>query len=106
MSREDYSIMEDDLLPVIYAQFKDRNGPMDLSGASAITFHMRSRASGANKVSYTASTADATDGEVYYAWRGTDTDTPGLFNASFQATINSKTVHTSVKLIRIVEKLT
>ena len=105
MSREDFLIGQDDLLPVIYATFTDRNGPLDLSGASGVKFQMINRA-GAGKVDAAATILDATGGEVYYSWTGTDTDTPGLFYASFQATINSKKLHTQPKLVRVREKFT
>ena len=105
MSREDFGIGQDDLLPVIYGTFTDRNGPLDLSGASGVKFQMISRAAG-GKVDAAATILDAVNGEVYYAWSGTDTDTPGLFDASFQATVNSKKLHTQPKLVRVREKFT
>lgn len=84
----DFEIGANALLPVINRTLRDANGPVDLTGASAVTFIMAKR--GVNKVDAAGSFTSAIDGEVRYTWTGTDTNTPGWYDAWFEVTINSK----------------
>lgn len=87
-------------------QIVDADGdPVDLTGASNITFSMRERGAAARKVddvaafvasgTYTfpdGSTATYTpaDGVLGYAPTDQDVDTAGLYDARWQATVNGK----------------
>lgn len=87
-------------------QIVDADGdPVDLTGASSITFSMRERGAAVRKVddvaafvangTYTfpdGSTATYTpaDGVLGYAPTDQDVDTAGLYDARWQATVNGK----------------
>lgn len=66
--------------PLVY-QFRDANGaPIDLSGF-AVEFTVRER-NGA-PASYTGTLYDAANGQVSYAWTGSEWPTPGRYLAEF-----------------------
>jgi hypothetical protein len=92
MANEYFDIKQGDLLPTLDAILKDDNGPVDMTG-STLKFFMRTP-EGTVKVNGSAATADPNQvvnkGKVSYAWSGTDTDTPGMYQGEFEATINSK----------------
>lgn len=82
----DFTIKEGDLLPELNAVLKDRNGVVDLTGAT-LRFHMRvPGSSGTGKVEAAATVVTAATGAVKYVWAGTDTDTAGEYYGEFQVT--------------------
>lgn len=86
----DFTIAQNDLLPVLVAVLKDDNDTIvDLSGAT-VKFNMRARGATTTKVSAACVVSSpATDGEVTYNWQGTDTDTIGSFLGEFEVTFGS-----------------
>jgi hypothetical protein len=73
-----------DRLPVIDAQLCDRNGPVNLTGAT-VNFIMKSPA-GVVKVNAICAIVDAVNGRVQYSWGLTDTDTANAYRSEFQVT--------------------
>lgn len=88
MNSTTFNIKQGDLLPAIRATCLQADGtPLNLTGATGVTFRMWRRGAAVLKVANaTATVVDATGGVVEYPWAGTDTDTIGLFNAEFVAT--------------------
>lgn len=80
----DFSIKRNDLLPPITATLTYSDGtPVDVTGAT-VRFFMSALTGGTAKVSGAATIVSGTDGEVQYAWAGTDTDTAGDYMAEWE----------------------
>lgn len=88
-SEADFYIKQGDTSPSIQAQLLDDTGqPVDLTGAS-VSFIMKSVGGDTTVVDGGATIDSASDGEVSYAWGGTDTETAGYYNAVFRVDYNS-----------------
>lgn len=82
-----FSIKQNDLLPALSAVLNDADGPVDLTGASSIAFHMRPVGSTtATTLTGTASIVNAATGEVRYTWAGSDTATAGAYECEWEIT--------------------
>jgi hypothetical protein len=87
MPVEDFFIKVGDRRPFIYAVLTDANGPVSLLG-STVAFHMRLAGQTAVvKVNAAAVVDVAVDAEVHYEWALADTDTGGIYEAEFEATL-------------------
>jgi hypothetical protein len=84
---ERFTIKKNDRRPACRVTImQGTNVPLDLTGAS-VTFRMRARG-GAVKIAAGACTViTAASGIVEYPWAAGDTDTPGLYDAEFVATL-------------------
>ncbi len=85
----DFSIKQNDLLPVLEAILQDVNkNPVDLGPASGIVFHLREEGDASLKIESGVVTVDANPetGKVTYDWVAGDTDTNGLFLGEFEVT--------------------
>jgi hypothetical protein len=85
----DFSIKQNDLLPILEAILQDVNGnPVDLGPASSIVFHLREEGDASLKIEDGVVETDANPktGKVTYSWVDTDTDTNGLFLGEFEVT--------------------
>jgi hypothetical protein len=81
-----FTMRENDTLPIIGATLSDPNGIIDLTGAS-VAFHMNVAKGGTPKVNAAASiVGDPTLGVVEYAWIAIDTDSPGTYNCEWEVT--------------------
>lgn len=85
----DLSIKAHDRLPIVEATlgFDDGTLVADLTGCT-VNFIMRRQdaPTGPAKVNALAELVTPSRGQVRYSWVGTDTDTPGLYNAEWQVT--------------------
>lgn len=91
MTAPDFEIKKGDLLPAYTYTCLDENGnAVDLTGATSPKFYMRKRGDTALKVSATATVGAGTGGLITYSWTGTDTDTPGHYDAEFEVQIGGK----------------
>ena len=104
----DFSISVGATLPKFQITVKDRNGAVDLTGASTPTFIMARN--GVNEVNDASNPAitTATSGEMEHIWQSGDTDTPGIYEAWFEVTISSKKLRFGRKdgrpfIIRVTE---
>lgn len=79
-----FYLKQNDLLPAIESVVVDANGAFNLAGCT-VKFHMCD-ASGNVKIDATAVIVDAANGIVQYGWTGTDTDTAGIFQATWKVT--------------------
>lgn len=85
----DFSIKQNDLLPILEAILQDVNGnPVDLTPASSVVFHLREEDSASLKIEDGVVEIDANPetGKITYSWVNTDTDTNGLFLGEFEVT--------------------
>ena len=74
-----------DTSPLIAATLTDAAGPIDLSAAAGVQFHLRT-AAGEVVVNAAATIVDAAAGEVEYGWQAGDTATAGRFEFEFEIT--------------------
>lgn len=89
-----FTIKQNDTSPAIQTQLLDGNGdPVNITGAS-VTFHMRTAPAGATKIDASATIVTALTGTVNYTWTGTDTDTPGTYEAEFEVIYADSSVET------------
>ena len=82
----DFTIKENDLLPEIQYQLQDSVGNIDLTTATGVLFIMSIEKGTPNKVSAAATIVTPATGIVKYVWTGTDTDTPGDYQAEWEIT--------------------
>ena len=83
---EKFYIRRNDRRPILVAELSDEDGPVDLSAASAVEFHMSSAIGSTAKIEAAATVSNATEGEVTYTWVTGDTDTAGSYLAEFEVT--------------------
>lgn len=87
-----------DTVPVTATLYADdaETTPLDLTNATAVTFHMAIQAlePGTPKVEAACTITDAVNGRVSYAPAAGDTDTAGTYLAEFEVTWNDGTVQT------------
>ncbi len=92
-----FVIRQGDLLPAFEAVLRDRNGPVDLTGA-VVRFHARDvvrRSLAIDAVARVApDQAGADRGRVFYDWAPTDTRSPGEFDAELEVTFLSGRIQT------------
>lgn len=85
-------LKEGDTEPNFEAQLLDgENKPVDLANVtgSALSFHMRQKGAPATKIDSSSMTITSADkGQIKYEWAddGSDTDTPGEFDAEVELT--------------------
>jgi hypothetical protein len=76
-----------DIRPTMRAVLKRNEVPIDLSGASGVSFKLWRSGHEAYETAAVsgacAFTTDGVDGDVYYAWAATDLDIYGRFTAVF-----------------------
>lgn len=83
-----YPVKKGDLWPPVTGVASDRNGPINLAGAT-VRFRLKQR-DGRKKVDGVGSIdGDPALGRVRYDWRAGDTDTPGHYHAEFKITLAS-----------------
>lgn len=85
MTTPDFTMKEDDLLPVCEAILRDRDGVVDLTTATGVAFHAR-QIGGAKVVSGTGTIVTPAAGLVRYSWVAGDTDTPGQYRIEWEVT--------------------
>ena len=82
-------VKQGDLFPDVVTVVKDENGAVvDLTGVTSVRFFMRSsRDPTLIKVNNAAGIlVSGPLGKISYVWSGTDTDTPGTYEAEFRVT--------------------
>jgi hypothetical protein len=94
MAQDTFNIKEGDFLPVLQRTLYDENdAAVDLTNATSVKFTMKRGAT--TKISKVGcAIIDTLNGIVQYAWTGTDTDTPGVYDAEFQVTYVSAKIET------------
>lgn len=87
----EFWLKKGDRTPPIIAQATDDDGvPIDLSGATGITFVMRLPSSNTLKVDAAGALHDGPNGKLRYDWASNDTDTPNDYYAEFEYTLSNK----------------
>lgn len=81
----DFWIGQNDRLPAIAATLRDAVGPVDLTTATGVAFHMENR-NGVDVVSAAATVTSAASGQVAYSWGASDTVTAGDYWAEWEVT--------------------
>ena len=82
----DFKITQNDTTEPIEGVCLDESGsPVDLTGAT-VRFQMKQHGADAAKVDAVATVSSALEGEFLYSWQAGDTDTPGVYWATFQVT--------------------
>lgn len=88
------TLKRNDTAPALEATVTDENGPVDLTGATAVVFKMatatesgRTLVPGALVLTGTGSLVDAASGVVQYDWVPGDTATSGRFFGEFEVTL-------------------
>jgi hypothetical protein len=85
-----FNIKQGDLLPVIQATALQADGtPLNLTGATVV-FRMRKHLATTWKVNSAGAVVTPASGIVSYTWIAGDTDTVGVYEAEFLATIGGK----------------
>lgn len=80
-------VKQGDLFPDVETTVKDGNGVVVDVSNSTILFYMRSSRTPTVKVNGSAGAiVNGPQGQIKYAWVGTDTDTPGTYEAEFRIT--------------------
>lgn len=87
MTHVDFTVMQGDRLPLLYATLSDdEGGVINLTGCT-VAFRMKAESDRITKVVAGACVVDvAATGDVHYAWAALDTDTPGIYRAHFRVT--------------------
>lgn len=81
----DFTIGQGARRPILYATLTQAGEPLDLTGASSVTFRGRLQ-DGTTVFSGTCTIITAADGEVSYSWAANDTATPGTYIVEFSIT--------------------
>lgn len=96
---DSFTIKQGDLRPYLKAQLVRLNddgeieGPQDLTGAEAIVFTMKNKATSAVPIDEGTDVTvlgDPTLGNVQYEWQPGDTDIPGSYLGEFEATFGGE----------------
>lgn len=98
----DFTIRENDLLPILSATLTDTNSnPVDLSTALSIVFTLSDLATDTELVHAAATPVDLVHGKVSYVWQIGDTARVGTFYATFLVTYvnGSQTYPTTTDLM-------
>lgn len=82
----DFYLRNGDTGPYYYAQITDKDGAVDLSGAT-VTFSMRSLTGTAKVTDQSVTISDAANGYIEYHWQAADTDWSTTFLAEFSVTL-------------------
>jgi hypothetical protein len=80
----DFTIKQNDTWPPLSAQLKDANGPVDLTTATGVELHLKSKGTGTVTGGGACTIADAVAGRVTYTFTTADTDTVTVFDAEFE----------------------
>jgi hypothetical protein len=88
MTTEQFTIKQGALRPSLRVTVTQAGVAVDLTAATAV-LRMLNRATGAVKVNNVSASvvSPATGGVLQYDWTGTDTDTPGTYDAYFRVTL-------------------
>ena len=82
----DFTLKAHDRLPSIQATLTSAGAPVDLTGATGVTFIMKAAQGNTVKVNAAAVVVTPASGVVRYDWLAIDTDTPGSYMAEWQVT--------------------
>lgn len=80
MPARHFWIKQNNTLPVLDAQLSDRDGNVDITGASVI-FRMRNATTGVLEIAAAMDIIDALEGRVRYVWQPGDTGSAALYEA-------------------------
>jgi hypothetical protein len=81
----DYTVKQHDLDPPFEVTLKDKNGPVDLTGATSVMLHFAT-ASGSTEFSGECEITDAEAGIVRYLWEESDVATVNTYNIEWEVT--------------------
>lgn len=79
-----FEIKRNDRRPRLRVQLTSNSLPVDLNGAVAVRFYMKTAPGATAKINQPATFVDKTSGTVEYAWAVGDTDTSGNYIAEFE----------------------
>lgn len=99
MTHPEFYVKQGDTSPAIESRLEDDEGdPVDISGYTAVSFHMKPKDADTVKVndddSGNVTVVDPANGLVKYEWQSGDTDTSGRFEAEWQVTYADGTEET------------
>ena len=81
---EVFYIGQGDTLPYYRVQVRDKNGAVNLSNVTSVTFRMKNISTASVVVSGAAQITDVAEGHAEYRWAVADTETVNEYAASFE----------------------